>query len=459
MTSSSSTELEPVDAFSDWLDSLAPAATEAGSIERIRQWEDLIGKLEARQAKDTAHFEQQRLAQEKAKKVPKADRGKGLGAEVGFAQRQSHARGKKFLNTARVLQQDMPHTLAALSAGLIRAEHAHNVVKETEVLSSKHRRKVDRALQERFGAAGPRQLANEARAHAQRLDTKAAAARHKRAKDARRVTCQSAGDGMALFSAYGPAPLLTSIYNKLQARAKSLISTGKSKDQDGTRRTRDQLMFDLFTQWRTSEGNTPAGTVDLVVLMTPDALLADGDTPAWLAGHGPIPASVAREWLAEEQLKVFVRRLFTDAAATRLVSMDSTGRRFPLNIRKMLLLRDNTCRSPYCEAPILDGDHITPHRDGGATTWENASGLCGACNQTKENRGWKHQGNAESLTVTTPTGHTYTTTPSPLLPGHEPESSSPPDDALRGRSTPPVRITRTPHRRRNRLSITQYLRC
>ncbi|GAA4108120.1 HNH endonuclease [Enteractinococcus coprophilus] len=459
MTISSSTDMAPVKAFADWLDSLPPASTQEDSIERIRIWEELVGKVHAKEATEAAHLEQERIVEEQAQKVPKADRGKGLGAEIGLARRESHARGKKFLNTARALHQDMPYMLAAMSAGLIKTEHAHNVVKETEVLSSQHRRQVDRALKDRFGSTGPRELANEARAHAQRLDPKAAASRHSKAKDARRVTCQPAGDGMALWTAYGPAPALTSLYNGLHAKAKSLVSAGKSKDEHGVRRTRDQVMFDLFTQWGSGEGSVAAGTVDLMVPMTPDALLAKGDTPAWLAGHGPIPASVAREWLANEQLKVFIRRLFSDATATRLVSMEFTGRSFPANIRKMLLLRDNTCRSPYCEAPILDGDHITPHRNGGATNWENASGLCGACNQTKENRGWQHEGNAHSLTVTTPTGHTYTKNPGPLLPGHEPEAPAPPDETPPRHTTRPIGITRSPYRQPRRLSITQYLRC
>ncbi|WP_150119372.1 HNH endonuclease [Enteractinococcus helveticum] len=32
---------------------------------------------------------------------------------------------------------------------------------------------------------------------------------------------------------------------------------------------------------------------------------------------------------------------------------------------------------PHCETPIQEVDHSTAHRDGGTTTWDNATALCG----------------------------------------------------------------------------------
>ena len=434
MTTSSSTVSDPIAEFGDWLAELSPATSQEQSIELISRCEELKGRLEAAQAKEAANLEQQRLAQEAQQKVPKADRGKGLGAEIGLARRESTARGTKFLKLSRALASDMPCTLAALSAGQIREHHADTMLKATDVLTSEHRRHVDYAMRHRFGVAGPKELASEARAHAQALDPGAAATRHREATKARRVTCQPVGDGMAQLIAYGPAPVLQGMVNDLRSRAKSLIQAGKSRDSQGQRRTREQLVFDLFTGLSADTAHTTRRSLDLMLMMTPESLLAAGNTPAWLAGHGPIPAEVAREWLADDALAVVLRRLFTDPTGTRLVSMESKGREFPASIRKMLVIRDNTCRSPHCEAPIIEGDHIQPYRTGGKTSWDNASGLCAACNQTKENRGWSHKGDAHRLTVTTPTGHSYTKIPSPLIPGYQveppaPAEPKPPDKA------------------------------
>jgi hypothetical protein len=97
----------------------------------------------------------------------------------------------------------------------------------------------------------------------------------------------------------------------------------------------------------------------------------------------------------------------------------------------MVLLRDDTCRTPWCDAPIRHIDHARPHATGGTTSYANASGLCQRCNQVKETPGWAHAATPEQLTVTTPTGHTYTTATHPITkprgrpPGHPPGHEDP----------------------------------
>src|SRR5699024_1257974 len=78
---------------------------------------------------------------------------------------------------------------------------------------------------------------------------------------------------------------------------------------------------------------------------------------------------------------------------------ESRRRAFPASLRRMVVLRDDTCRTPYCDGRIQDIDHATPHRNGGPTSWNNSSGLCAACNQIKENTGWTHQATPEHLSV------------------------------------------------------------
>jgi hypothetical protein len=93
--------------------------------------------------------------------------------------------------------------------------------------------------------------------------------------------------------------------------------------------------------------------------------------------------------------------------------MDSQARRFTENQRLFLLLRDQTCRTPYCDAPIRHADHIHPHEDGGPTTIANGQGLCEACNYTKQAPDWHQQptpdatGTITTITTITPTGHHY----------------------------------------------------
>jgi hypothetical protein len=106
---------------------------------------------------------------------------------------------------------------------------------------------------------------------------------------------------------------------------------------------------------------------------------------------------------------VWVRRLYTDPAG-RLVALESRAREFPALLRRLLILRDEVCRTPWCDAPIRHADHLTDHADGGPTTLANGQGLCEACNQTNEQPGWHTRripGSRHTVATTTPTGHTY----------------------------------------------------
>ncbi len=474
MTTNPPVETNPVTALGDWMASRPVASTEQEHIDRIQQYQRLRGQADAAMAAEVAEFERKRIAAEKAQQIPKADRGKGIAGEIALARGESPAKGKQFLDLSRALDQDLPHTKAALVAGKIRQEHAQSIAKATEVLSEEHRRKVDAVLKDRLGVASPKDLGKQARAYAQTLDHTAAVTRHRKANDARRVTCQPAGDGMALLTAYGPAPVIQNMMNAVESKAKSIMNSGKSQDAKGKKRTRDQVMFDLLAQWCTGNPNPMAAAkVDLVVMMTPQTLLGQSDTAAWLVGHGPIPADIAREWLAHDDLHVLLRRLFTDPTATQLLAMESRGRGFAAGLRKILLIRDNGCRNPFCEATMKEGDHIDGHAKGGKTEFKNGSGLCSYCNQLKENRGWKHTGDDQSLKVETPTGHQYTNPAGPLLPGQEfeidpakpPELQEPPSHSAAFLEPSPKRILRprkqpeTYHRRRHRIAITQYLRC
>ncbi len=145
--------------------------------------------------------------------------------------------------------------------------------------------------------------------------------------------------------------------------------------------------------------------------------------------------------------------------------MDSRRREFDGLLRRMLVLRDQTCRTPYCDAPIRHADHVRPHRVGGETSLVNAAGLCERCNLVKEAGGWvarvdgsvteavgptRHgrdgsAGAEHATTVTTPTGHRYRSFAPPLLPaamgppGRAPRTDPTRPAVLRSRRLPAVR--------------------
>jgi hypothetical protein len=118
--------------------------------------------------------------------------------------------------------------------------------------------------------------------------------------------------------------------------------------------------------------------------------------------------------------RVWVRRLYTSPDGRDLVAMDSRRRLFGGLLRRMLVLRDDVCTTPWCQAPIVHADHTTPVREHGRTTYTQGAGKCARCNQTKEAPGWRTRvaGDDDAtrvVQVTTPLGHRYTSQPPPLL--------------------------------------------
>jgi hypothetical protein len=151
--------------------------------------------------------------------------------------------------------------------------------------------------------------------------------------------------------------------------------------------------------------------IDLVMsdatLLEPET--PSGDEPAHLDGYGAIPAGLARRLILEagEATPMWLRRLFNKARTGELAAMDTHRREFTANQRRFVRLRDQYCRTPWCEAPIRHTDHVTATQHGGPTGIGNARGSCEACNYAKEAPGWSAMTTDGEVLLRTPTGHTY----------------------------------------------------
>jgi hypothetical protein len=155
---------------------------------------------------------------------------------------------------------------------------------------------------------------------------------------------------------------------------------------------------------------------------TASAASAGADEPAQLTGYGPIPAAVARTMIrdAADTTPMWIRRIYRRPGTGDLIAMDSRRRCFPAAQRRFVVVRDQTCRTPWCDAPIRHVDHVDPAANGGPTSVDNGQGYCAACNHTRQAPGWRARpgpaGAGDEVLVTTPTGHRYRSRP-PDLPG------------------------------------------
>src|SRR5689334_6094453 len=116
-----------------------------------------------------------------------------------------------------------------------------------------------------------------------------------------------------------------------------------------------------------------------------------------------------------------LRRLYRHPRSGTLIAMESRARRFPKGLRRFIATRDDTCRTPYCDAPIRHTDHAVDHAAGGASTALNGRGTCAACNYAKQAPGWRISNHRDRdgthrSDVTTPTGARHQSK-APPLPG------------------------------------------
>jgi hypothetical protein len=391
---------------------------ESALVEGIATLEKLKAAAAARQARLAVALDTARRAAEAAAGLPAARRGRGVASEVALARRDSPARGGRHLGFARALVNEMPHTLAALETGALSEWRATIAVRESACLDVEDRRRLDAELCSdvtRLDGMGDAAIAAAARAIAYRLDPHAVVDRAARAHEDRTVTIRPAPDTMTYLTALLPVAQGVSIYAALKREA----------DVCCDRRSRGQVMADALVERVTGRPADQPVPVSVNVVISDQALVGVEDATAVIAGYGSVPSALARNLIADavadQRSHATLRRLYATPATGALVALESRARVFPKGLADFIGLRDQRCRTPYCDAPIRHRDHAKPHRKGGTTSAVNGLGLCERCNYVKESDGWivtstTTENGTHTAEFTTPTGTRHRST-APPMPG------------------------------------------
>ncbi|ULE34340.1 HNH endonuclease [Mycobacterium sp. IDR2000157661] len=390
-------------------------ADEAALVERIAWLERVKSAAAAGQARAAALLDAQRRAAEAAAGIPPARRGRGLGGEIALARREAPVRGGRHLGLAKALVHEMPHTLAALEAGALSEWRATLIVRESACLSVEDRRALDAEMCADAAALegkGDKRIEADAKTIAYRLDPHAVVERAAKAAADRTVTIRPAPDCMANVTVLLPVAQGVGVYAALKRHADTTV--------DG--RTRGQVMADTLYERITGRPAEVAEPVAVNLVMADQTLLGGDDSPAVLDGYGPIPAEIARQLITaaglDRRSQATLRRLYRRPASAALVAMESRARRFPKGLARFIALRDQRCRTPYCNAPIRHTDHAVPRHRRGPTHVLNGLGSCEQCNYTKEAPGWQvHTSEVDGVhhaEFITPTGaHHHSAAPQP----------------------------------------------
>lgn len=433
-----------VSAIRDAVEALAVATgpqgigrdVDAERIDLIRALEDLKNSAAALQSVVTAAFDTSQQAQQRVAGEPSERLGRGVAAQVALARRVSPHRGQQHLSLARILHGELPCTLAAWRSGRITERAATFIARGTTCLSREDRLRVDEQVAADLDAVerlGERGVQSQVAAQAARLDPAAVVDSRRRAETERCVTLRPAPDTMTYLTALLPVAQGVAVFAALTRAADRARATGAT-------RSRGQVMADTLCRSILAPGpaaaddgeleaapgapaGVPTGTeVVINLVMTERQLFGVGpnsEGEVFLEGYGLVDADLARQVAALTPAdRVWLRRLYAHPTSGELVATDSRRRQFPPGLQRLIRLRDQHCRTPWCRAPIRQGDHALSHARSGSTSLRNGQGLCQACNLAKESAGWTStpgdtRPGRHRVVTTTPTGHRYATGPPP----------------------------------------------
>ena len=353
---------------------------DADRLAALRALADLTNTASAVQARLVHDLDASQCAADVSAGVPE-DRRRGVAGRVAGALRESPRTAQILVGVAKVLVREMPKTYAALTAGVLTEYRARLLVAETACLSLADRQRVDDLVcgdLATLEGLGNRSLATRAQKAAYELDPVSIVRRAAKAEGERYVSLRPAPDCMTWLTALLPVAQGVACFAALRAAATSGVATG-----DG--RGMGQLMADTMVTRITGQETADAVPIGLHLVMT-DASLVSGDcAPGRIVGHGPIPAALARRLVtAAPAVASWVKRLYE--SPTGLVAAESRSRCFPEGLAELITIRDDTCATPWCDAPIRHIDHVIPWSAGGATTLDNGQGLCAQCNLDKQAR-------------------------------------------------------------------------
>jgi hypothetical protein len=342
----------------------------------------------------------------------------GLVAEVAAAQGVSQRRAKAQVKLAIALRERLPAVAAVYASGAVDRRLVGTVVARTDLVDDPGRMAV---IDAQLAAKIARWARHSGPEQQRRIDgviarTDPAGVRAPRpAVDNRRVDIDPRPGGMADVWASVRAEVAAALDAALDVLADGVC---RGDPRTKTQRRADALGAlalgrplaclcgqDDCPATATAGGTPVAGKFVIHVIAEQATLTGDPHTPALLPAHGLVPAEQITDLVA--------------AGATLkeiLIPLPQAESRYRPSaaLAEFIGCRDLTCRFPGCDTPAehCDVDHTIPW-PAGPTHPSNLKLLCRFHHLLKTfHAGWSDiQAPDGTVVWTTPTGHSYTTTP------------------------------------------------
>jgi len=400
---------------------------DAGLLEGVSAWERVAAWAVARQAV---------LLSEMHRRSAGARVG-GVADEVAVRLAISGRAGQLLVERAVALD-GAPAVADALGSGELDVRKAQTLLAETDHLSPALAHLVIDAVLGRAPSLTVPQLRAAIRRVELNVEPDAAALRCTQARRDRGIRMVPAPDAMAWIHAFLPAVDASTVMAAVDALATAGGTHGGCGEDD---RGADERRADALTALCRRVLDTGVGLdgvplpvrqgrrPHLSVTVNASTLAGLDETPALLAGYGPIPAFIAREIATQADWRAVAAHPTTGELAARSDrTYRATGYRPAGEATGLVVDRDVTCTFPGCRLPSTrcDLDHINPFDPSRPaehqTIVENLHALCRHHHLLKTHGGWRPDRDPQTgvTTWTSPTGRRYHRGPEQVDLGRDP---------------------------------------
>lgn len=365
-------------------------------IDLIRDIEAEISKLQALQLRAIADLSVRR------RQVASAS------SEVALALSITEHRASAIVSAANALIARLPRMLDLMDNGRLDLYRAMKVTDATAWLSGDHVRVVDATLEDRVPGRNATQVRRAAAYAAAQVDPEGAALRTERKLVERRLTLHHQDTGVTHLSVNNaPTEKATAAYARVDRAARAL----KTPDEP---RTLDQLQADVAIDLLLSGSGGPSERTEVFLHIDLATYIGLNQSPAALAGRGPIAAALARHIISGPNTTL--RRILTDPRTGHAVELSPT--RYRLEQDEFIRVRDQECRQPGCTRPAQScGIEATRPTGETESSASQPVTFCSRHRKLKFQPGWDREIAPDgTVNVTTPGGQVHSTTPPSMHP-------------------------------------------
>ncbi|MEW1919969.1 HNH endonuclease signature motif containing protein [Pseudarthrobacter oxydans] len=337
-----------------------------------------------------------------------------VAAEIGCVLALGPRAASAFLSVSHALTTTLPLTLAALHAGTISWQHARGMADEAATLDAAGATALEAhfldpdtprpATAATIGEMPAYRFKAKARTWRERHHPESLEKRHAKGVADRRVEYRPDQDGMAWLSACLPADQAMAGWNRLNALSRA--AQGPTEPRTLTQLSADHFAQAILTSGTSatfhadnSAGNgeeasdgagllSPGIRAQVLVTVPVFSLMGLTEEPAVLDGFGPIPASMARDLVANGADSFY--RVLVDPRDGAPLEIGRSSYRVTKAMRNWLRLRDGQCPFPGCSNPSLDNeaDHLLAWHHGGTTGISNLGQPCPKHHKLRHTTGW-----------------------------------------------------------------------